>query len=41
MAPGGVHAPFAAVDGQGGVINILNINDGKQNDDWDQIMPLA
>ena len=41
VAPGGVHAPSAAVDGQGGVINILNINDGKQNDDWDQIMSLA
>jgi beta-fructofuranosidase len=40
IAPGGVHAPSAASDGQGGVINILNINDGKQSDDWDQIMSL-
>jgi beta-fructofuranosidase len=41
VAPGGVHAPSAASDGKGGVINILNINDGKQSDDWDQIMSLA
>ena len=40
VAPGGVHAPSAASDGKGGVINILNINDGKQSDDWDQIMSL-
>jgi beta-fructofuranosidase len=40
VAPGGVHAPSAASDGRGGVINILNINDGKQSDDWDQIMSL-
>ena len=38
VAPGGVHAPSAASDGKGGVINILNINDAKQSDDWDQIM---
>jgi beta-fructofuranosidase len=41
VSPGGVHAPSAAADGQGGVINILNINDGKHSDDWDQIMSLA
>jgi beta-fructofuranosidase len=40
VSPGGVHAPSAAADGQGGVINILNINDGKPSDDWDQIMSL-
>lgn len=40
VAPGGVHAPSAASDGKGGVINIMNINDGKQTDDWDQIMSL-
>jgi beta-fructofuranosidase len=40
VAPGGVHAPSAADDGKGGVINILNINDAKQSDDWDQIMSL-
>lgn len=41
VAPAGVHAPSAASDGKGGVINILNINDGKQSDHWDQIMSLA
>ena len=41
VAPGGVHAPSAVADGKGGVINILNINDGKHSDDWDQIMSLA
>jgi len=40
VSPGGVHAPSATADGQGGVINILNINDGKPSDDWDQIMSL-
>ena len=40
VSPGGVHAPSAASDGRGGVINILNINDGKHSDDWDQIMSL-
>ena len=41
VAPGGVHAPSAVSDGKGGVINILNINDGKYSDDWDQLMSLA
>ena len=41
VSPGGVHAPSAAADGKGGVVNILNINDGKLSDDWDQIMSLA
>lgn len=41
VSPGGVHAPSAASDGRGGVINILNINDGKPSEDWDQIMSLA
>ncbi|MEI6809644.1 MAG: glycoside hydrolase family 32 protein [bacterium] len=41
VAPGGVHAPSAAMDGRGGVVNILNINDGKHSDDWNQIMSLA
>jgi beta-fructofuranosidase len=36
-----VHAPSAAADGKGGVINILNINDAKTSPDWDQIMSLA
>ena len=41
VAPGGVHAPSAASDGRGGVMNILNINDAKQSDDWDQIMSVT
>src|SRR6185369_10025100 len=40
VSPGGVHAPSAAADGKGGVINILNINDAKPSPDWDQIMSL-
>ena len=38
VAPGGVHAPSAASDGKGGVINILNINDARYSEHWDQIM---
>lgn len=38
VAPGGVHAPSAAADGAGGVINILNINDGRYTEHWDQLM---
>ncbi len=41
VSPGGVHAPSAASDGRGGVVNILNLNDGRHSDDWDQIMSLA
>jgi len=40
VSPGGVHAPSATADGKGGVINILNINDGRHSDDWDQLMSL-
>lgn len=40
VSPGGVHAPSAAADGKGGVINILNINDAMPSPDWDQIMSL-
>jgi len=40
IAPGGVHAPSAAADGNGGVINILNINDARRSADWDQILSL-
>ncbi len=40
VAPGGVHAPSSASDGQGGVINILNINDARYSEHWDQIMSL-
>ena len=35
-----VHAPSAASDGRGDVINILNINDGMYNENWDQLMSL-
>lgn len=40
VAPGGVHAPSAATDGKGGVINILNINDARYSAEWDHIMSL-
>ena len=38
--PGGVHAPSATPDGEGGVIIIFNINAGKPTKGWDQIMSL-
>jgi beta-fructofuranosidase len=41
VAPGGVHAPSGVADGKGGVINILNLNDGKHSDHWDQLLSLA
>jgi beta-fructofuranosidase len=41
MWPDGVHAPSAAEDGDGGVVNILNINSGTLlGDGWDHIMSL-
>ncbi|MHB0961461.1 MAG: GH32 C-terminal domain-containing protein [Pirellulaceae bacterium] len=40
VAPGGVHAPSAAANGKGGVINILNINDGRYTEHWDQLLSL-
>ena len=40
VSPGGVHAPSAAADGMGGVVSILNINDGLPSPDWDQILSL-
>jgi beta-fructofuranosidase len=40
VMPDGVHAPSAAMDGRGGVINILNINSGHLRGDWDHIMSL-
>lgn len=40
IVPGGVHAPSAAADGKGGVINIFNINDGRYSVGWDHIMSL-
>jgi len=39
-APGGVHAPSAAPDGQGGIYVIFNMNAGKPNSGWNQIMSL-
>ena len=39
-SPGGVHAPSATPDGQGGVIAIFNVNKGKPTPGWDQIMSL-
>jgi len=41
VSPGGVHAPSAAADGQGGVINILNINDAEHSREWDQVLSVA
>ena len=38
--PGGVHAPSATPDGDGGVYVIHNINAGKPTEGWDHIMSL-
>lgn len=38
--PSGVHAPSAAPDGEGGVVVIFNMNQGKPTDGWNQIMTL-
>jgi beta-fructofuranosidase len=38
--PGGVHAPSATPDGEGGVIILFNMNPGKPTEGWDQIMTL-
>ena len=38
--PGGVHAPSAAPDDEGGVIIIFNMNDAKPTEGWNQIMSL-
>lgn len=40
VRPGGVHAPSAAPDGNGGVVNIFNINAPRVNpsEGWNQIM---
>ncbi len=38
--PGGVHAPTAAPDGQGGVIVLFNMNEAKPSPGWNQIMTL-
>ena len=38
--PGGVHAPSATPDGQGGVVTIFNMNVSKPTPGWNQIMSL-
>lgn len=38
--PGGVHAPSATPDGQGGLVAIFNMNVGKPTPGWNQIMSL-
>jgi len=38
--PGGVHAPSATPDGEGGVIVIFNMNPAKPTEGWNQIMSL-
>lgn len=40
FGPGGVHAPSATPDGQGGVLAIFNMNPAKPTAGWDQIMTL-
>jgi len=40
VRPGGVHAPSGYPDGEGGVIAIFNMNDGKPTPGWNQIMSL-
>ena len=40
MDPGGVHAPSAAPDGNGGVVVIFNMNHAKPTKGWNQIMTL-
>jgi beta-fructofuranosidase len=41
LLPGGVHAPSAAPDGQGGVHVIYNINQGRPTQGWDHLMSLV
>jgi len=38
--PGGIHAPSATPDGQGGVIALFNINPARPSPGWNQIMSL-
>lgn len=39
-APGGVHAPSACPDGQGGIIALFNMNPAHRTVGWNQIMTL-
>ena len=41
IEPGGVHAPSATPDGEGGIYVIHNINAGKPTEGWDHIMSLV
>ena len=38
--PGGVHAPSATPDGEGGIVVIFNMNPAKPTQGWNQIMSL-
>ncbi len=40
VAPGGIHAPSAFPDGEGGVVALFNMNSAKPCDGWNQIMTL-
>ena len=40
VQPGGVHAPSATPDGDGGLIAIFNMNPAKPTRGWDQVMSL-
>jgi beta-fructofuranosidase len=40
VGPAGVHAPSATPDGKGGVILILNMNQGKPTGEWNHVMTL-
>ncbi len=40
VGPGGVHAPSACPDGQGGLICIFNMNPAKDTKGWNQTMSL-
>ena len=41
MYHGGIHAPSATPDGEGGVYVIHNMNDGKPTEGWDDLLTLA
>ena len=40
FGPGGIHAPSATPDGEGGIIVIFNMNAAKPSHGWNQIMSL-
>lgn len=40
VGPGGVHAPSATPDGEGGVIVLFNMNQGRPTSGWDHLMTL-